>query len=60
MTLREAVLQLVEIRKKWRNNGSSIEFSKAESAVYQEFKSTNDDWELTWPTAQLAAHKIVQ
>jgi hypothetical protein len=59
MTIREAAIQLVEIRKVWRNNGSSIQFSKSESVVFQEFKRTNSDWETTWPTAQLAAHKIV-
>jgi hypothetical protein len=59
MTIREAAIQLVEIRKRWRNNGSTIEFSKSESAVFQEFKRTNFDWEITWPTVQLAAHKIV-
>lgn len=60
MTVREAAIQLVEVRKKWRNNGSSIEFSKSESVVFREFKRTNSsDWETTWPTAQLAAHKII-
>jgi hypothetical protein len=60
VSLRDAVLQLVEIRKRWRNNGSTIEFSKAEGAVFQEFRRTNNDWETAWPTAQLAAHKIIR
>jgi hypothetical protein len=60
MTIREAAIQLVAIRRKWRNNGSSVEFSKSEMEVFQEFKRTNgSDWETTWPTVQLAAHKVI-
>lgn len=60
MTVRDAAIKLVEIRKRWRNNGSTIEFSKSEMKVFQDFREANpQSWETEWPTVQLAAHKIV-
>jgi len=62
MSIAEATEKLVEVRRKWRNNGSSIEFSKAEGQIYREFfKADPGDWittEAAWSEAQLEAHKI--
>ena len=34
----DAILVLVEARRIWRNNGSTLQFSKTEGALFQQFK----------------------
>jgi len=60
MNADEAIAALADIRRKWRNNGSTIEFNKAEGAVFQTFRAANADWETTWSAVQQAAHEQVK
>lgn len=60
MTADEAIAKLVETRRKWRNNGSTIEFGKDEGLVFQAFRKSNADWETSWPAVQLEAHKQIE
>lgn len=60
MDRNRAITELVEIRRKWRNNGSTIEFGKEEGLVFQAFRKSNADWETSWPAVQLESHKQIE
>lgn len=59
MSTQEAIAKLVEVRKVWRANGSTIQFNKDEGVVFNAFRQSNTDWETRWPEVQLAAHQQV-
>lgn len=60
MTADEAIAKLVAIRRKWRNNGSTIEFNKAEGEVYKEYSKNGGDWLDNWSLIQQEAHKQIK
>lgn len=57
MTFEDAVEQLVKIRRKWKNNGSSIEFSKEEGKLFNVCRLSLPDFENKWPEVRLEAFK---
>lgn len=59
MTKDEAIAQLVAIRRKWRNNGSTIEFSKAEQKLFNVFRLASKNPEDEWPEVRIAAYSQV-
>jgi len=43
MSIDEAITKLRALRKRWKNNGSTIEFNKAEGELYRAFKHLDPD-----------------
>lgn len=57
MTFEDAIEQLVKIRAKWKNNGSSIEFNKEEGKLFNIYRLSTPDHENKWPEVREAAFK---